>query len=95
MLDCHAIDRLTGEYLVNDHADLGHLVGIGFKVQPPALPGGLVPPWKAAAAVVPASRVELPDASYFPDGGVAPLRLYGSLTEDGLAAAHRRWDETA
>ena len=30
----------------------------------------------------------------FPDGGVARLRLYGSLTDDGLAAARRRWDET-
>jgi allantoicase len=31
----------------------------------------------------------------FPDGGVARLRLYGSLTADGLAAVRRRWDETA
>jgi allantoicase len=31
----------------------------------------------------------------FPDGGVARLRLYGSLTDDGLAAIRRRWDETA
>ena len=31
----------------------------------------------------------------FPDGGVARLRLYGSLTEDGLAAVTRRWEETA
>ena len=31
----------------------------------------------------------------FPDGGVARLRLYGSLTEDGLAAVRRRWAETA
>ena len=31
----------------------------------------------------------------FPDGGVARLRLYGSLAEDGLAAVRRRWDETA
>jgi allantoicase len=31
----------------------------------------------------------------FPDGGVARLRLYGSLTDDGLAAVRRRWDETA
>jgi len=30
----------------------------------------------------------------FPDGGVARLRLYGSLTEDGLAAVRRRWEET-
>lgn len=31
----------------------------------------------------------------FPDGGVARLRLYGSLTEDGLSAVRRRWDQTA
>jgi allantoicase len=31
----------------------------------------------------------------FPDGGVARLRLYGSLTDDGLSALRRRWDETA
>ena len=31
----------------------------------------------------------------FPDGGVARLRLYGSLTDDGLAAARQRWAETA
>jgi allantoicase len=31
----------------------------------------------------------------FPDGGVARLRLYGSLTDDGLAAVRRRWDETS
>ncbi len=30
----------------------------------------------------------------FPDGGVARLRLYGSLTDDGLATLRRRWDET-
>ena len=31
----------------------------------------------------------------FPDGGVARLRLYGSLTDSGLAAMKQRWDETA
>jgi allantoicase len=40
----------------------------------------------------PATHVRL---NIFPDGGVARLRLYGSLTDDGLAAARRRWDETA
>ena len=30
----------------------------------------------------------------FPDGGVARLRLHGSLTDDGLSALRRRWDET-
>ena len=31
----------------------------------------------------------------YPDGGVARLRLYGSLTPEGLAAVRRRWAETA
>ena len=40
----------------------------------------------------PATHVRL---NIFPDGGVARLRLYGSLTSEGLAAARRRWQETA
>jgi len=40
----------------------------------------------------PATHVRL---NIFPDGGVARLRLYGSLTEAGLTEARRRWDETA
>ena len=40
----------------------------------------------------PATHVRL---NIFPDGGVARLRLYGSLTEDGLADVRRRWDQTA
>jgi allantoicase len=39
----------------------------------------------------PATHVRL---NIFPDGGVARLRLYGSLTDDGLAAVRRRWEET-
>jgi allantoicase len=39
----------------------------------------------------PATHVRL---NIFPDGGVARLRLYGSLTEDGLAAIRHRWEET-
>jgi allantoicase len=31
----------------------------------------------------------------FPDGGIARLRLHGSLTEEGLADVRRRWEETA
>jgi allantoicase len=40
----------------------------------------------------PATHVRL---NIFPDGGVARLRLYGSLTDEGLAAVKRRWDQTA
>ena len=39
----------------------------------------------------PATHVRL---NLFPDGGVARLRLYGSLTGEGLAAVRRRWQET-
>jgi allantoicase len=39
----------------------------------------------------PATHVRL---NIFPDGGVARLRLYGSLTDDGLASVRRRWEET-
>ena len=31
----------------------------------------------------------------FPDGGVARLRLYGSLTPEGMAEVRRRWAQTA
>jgi allantoicase len=31
----------------------------------------------------------------YPDGGIARLRLHGSLTPDGLAAVLRRWHDTA
>ena len=40
----------------------------------------------------PATHVRL---NIFPDGGVARLRLYGALTDDGLAAIRRRWEATA
>ena len=40
----------------------------------------------------PATHVRL---NIFPDGGVARLRLYGALTDQGLAAAKRRWAKTA
>ena len=39
----------------------------------------------------PATHVRL---NIFPDGGVARLRLHGSLTDGGLAAVRRRWEET-
>jgi allantoicase len=45
-------------------------------------------------------RVDGPAATHarlsiFPDGGVARLRLYGSLTPEGFAALRNRWQETA
>ncbi len=44
------------------------------------------------AAAAPCDLVRL---DVFPDGGVARLRLYGSLTAEGLAQVGRRWAQTA
>jgi allantoicase len=56
-------------------------------------PVPLVPdtPHRFRVSGTPATHVRL---NIFPDGGVARLRLYGHLTEDGLAAVRRRWEET-
>jgi len=48
-------------------------------------------PHRFRVTSAPATHVRL---NIFPDGGVARLRLYGSLTDDGLAAMRRRWEET-
>jgi allantoicase len=45
--------------------------------------------------VSPDAACDLVRLDVFPDGGVARLRLFGSLTPAGLAAVRRRWDETA
>jgi allantoicase len=44
------------------------------------------------AGAPPVTHVRL---DVFPDGGVARLRLQGSLTAEGLAEVRRRWEETA
>jgi allantoicase len=45
--------------------------------------------------VAPAAPCDLVRLDVFPDGGVARLRLYGSLTAEGLAQVRRRWAQTA
>jgi len=45
--------------------------------------------------VEPPAPCELARLDVFPDGGVARLRLHGSLTPDGLAQVRRRWAETS
>jgi allantoicase len=45
--------------------------------------------------VAPAAACDLVRLDVFPDGGVARLRLYGSLTPEGLAQVRRRWAQTA
>jgi len=49
-------------------------------------------PHRFRVTSAPATHVRL---NLFPDGGVARLRLYGSLTDDGLAVMRRRWEQTA
>ncbi len=71
---------------------------------PPASPGAWFPllPRTALLPDTP-HRFRIPDSppvthvrlDVFPDGGIARLRLHGSLTEAGLAGVRRRWDETA
>jgi allantoicase len=45
--------------------------------------------------VATAAACDLVRLDVFPDGGVARLRLHGSLTADGLAQVRRRWAQTA
>jgi allantoicase len=45
--------------------------------------------------VSPGSACDQVRLDVFPDGGVARLRLHGSLTPAGLADVRRRWEETA
>ena len=45
--------------------------------------------------IAPGAPCDLVRLDVFPDGGVARLRLYGSLTPEGLAQIRRRWAETA
>jgi len=45
--------------------------------------------------VRPEAACDLVRLDVFPDGGVARLRLYGTLTPEGLSQVQRRWAETA
>jgi allantoicase len=45
--------------------------------------------------VQPTSAYDVVRLDVFPDGGVARLRLHGSLTPEGLAEVRRRWTDTA
>jgi allantoicase len=45
--------------------------------------------------VRPSSAFDLVRLDVFPDGGLARLRLHGSLTPEGLADVRHRWAETA
>jgi allantoicase len=62
----------------------------------PLLPRtALLPDTPHRFRVTPSAARELVRLDVFPDGGVARLRLYGSLTADGLDQVRRRWAETA
>jgi allantoicase len=61
----------------------------------PLLPRtSLLPDTPHRFRVQPAAACDLVRLDVFPDGGVARLRLHGSLTPDGLAQVRRRWAET-
>jgi allantoicase len=55
----------------------------------------LVPDTPHRFRVSPDTAYDLVRLDVFPDGGVARLRLYGSLTSAGLAEVRRRWERTA
>jgi allantoicase len=62
----------------------------------PLLPRtALLPDTPHRFRVQPPAACDLVRLDVFPDGGVARLRLHGSLTPEGLARVHRRWAETA
>ncbi len=56
---------------------------------------GLLPDTPHRFRVAPAPACDVVRLDVFPDGGVARLRLYGSLTPEGMERVRRRWDETA
>jgi allantoicase len=61
----------------------------------PLLPRtSLLPDTPHRFRVRPSSAYDLVRLDVFPDGGVARLRLHGSLTPEGLAEVRRRWTET-
>jgi allantoicase len=61
----------------------------------PLLPRtALLPDTPHRFRVQPSSPCDMARLDVFPDGGVARLRLHGSLTPEGLAALRRRWAQT-
>lgn len=62
----------------------------------PLLPRtALLPDTAHRFRVAPSAACDLVRLDVFPDGGVARLRLYGSLTPEGMEQVRRRWAETA
>ena len=61
----------------------------------PLLPRtALLPDTPHRFRVQPPAACDMVRLDVFPDGGVARLRLHGSLTPEGLARVRRRWAET-
>jgi allantoicase len=79
-------DAATGQTIAWDEPSSWHPL----LARTPLLPD--TPHRFRVAAAAPCDLVRL---DVFPDGGVARLRLYGSLTVDGLAQLRRRWAQTA
>jgi allantoicase len=91
----------TSGYIGNSPgmAELRGHVGGAWEADPswaPLLPRtSLLPDTPHRFRVRPSSAYDLVRLDVFPDGGVARLRLYGSLTPEGLAEVRRRWADTA
>ena len=60
----------------------------------PLLPRTRLQPDTAHRFAVDGPEVTHARLDVYPDGGVARLRLYGTVTADGLAGLRRRWQET-
>ena len=91
----------TSGYIGNSpgQAELRGRAGGGWEADAswtPLLPRtGLLPDTPHRFRVTPSAPCDLVRLDVFPDGGVARLRLYGSLTPEGMERVRRRWDETA
>jgi allantoicase len=91
----------TSGYIGNapGQAELCGQAGPGWQQESPWAPllprTALLPDTPHRFRVPPSAPCGLVRLDVFPDGGVARLRLYGSLTPEGLSQVYRRWAETA
>ena len=93
------IGNSPGMAEVRGHAGRGSDAGIAWddpSSWAPLLPATpLRPDTPHRFRVSPARALDLVRLDVLPDGGVARLRLYGSLTDEGLARVRERWARTA
>jgi allantoicase len=87
------IGNAPGAAQLRGHSGGGWEQGASWAPLLPRTP--LLPDTPHRFRVQPAAACDLARLDVFPDGGVARVRLYGSLTAEGLSQLHRRWAETA